>query len=104
MTFPDSSRDPYFSGVKTTGWDIENWVKVLQEGNEEQKKLMITLPMLDPKFWNERMEENPGETIHILAPIWNDPGFTEIKKGIKIPPGYEDQLDLFSGFSELGLF
>jgi|688.fasta_scaffold53497_6 hypothetical protein len=104
LTFPDSSNDPYYSGVKTTGWDIENWVKVLREGNEEQKKLMITLPMLDSNFWNERMEENPGETIHILAPIWNDPGFTEINKGIKIPPGYEDQLDLFSGFSELGLF
>lgn len=105
LTFPDDiSKYPYFSGVKTTGWDIGNWVKVLREGNEEQKKLMMTLPMLDSNFWNERMEENPGETIHILAPIWNDPEFTEIKKRIKIPPGYEDQLDLFSGFSELGLF
>ena len=104
LTFPDSSNDPYYSGVKTTGWDIRNWAKVLREGNEEQKKLMKTLPMLDSNFWNQQMEQNPGKTIHILSPFWNDPVFTEIKKGIKIPPGFEDQLDLFSGFSELGLF
>lgn len=90
--------------IKTTAFDVPNFLRVLREGNKKQKDLMITLPALDPDFWNSEMEKNPGETINILAPVWNDPEFSEIKKGIKIPPGFEDELDLFSGFSDLGLF
>jgi hypothetical protein len=90
--------------VKTTAWDVPNFLRVLKEGNKKQKDLIITLPALDPNFWNSELEKNPGETVHLLAPVWNDPEFSEIKKGIKIPPGFEDELDLFSGFSDLGLF
>jgi len=109
LSFPALiARDygPYYTGnfLKTTAWDVPNFLKVLKEGTEKQKNLMITLPVLDPNFWNSELEKNPGETVHLLAPVWNDPEFSEIKKGIKIPPGFEDELDLFSGFSDLGLF
>jgi len=109
LSFPALiARDygPYYAGnfLKTTAWDVPNFLRVLKEGTEKQKNLMITLPVLDSNFWNSELEKNPGETVHLLAPVWNDPEFSEIKKGIKIPPGFEDELDLFSGFSDLGLF
>jgi len=64
---------------------------------------MKTLPYLQPDWWNSELQRDPGKTVHLLAPWWK--GMPEdIKSGIVIPSGYEDEFDLFSGFNELGLF
>jgi len=34
----------------------------------------------------------------------NWPDFAPIKAKINIPPGFDDELELFSGFSDLGIF
>jgi hypothetical protein len=84
-------------------WDFEGWLKVLQGGDPDAQRLMATLPYLSPDWFNEELKMDPGKTVHMLAPIWKllDP---KVRAGIKIPPGYEDEFDLFSGLDELGLF
>ena len=84
-------------------WDMNGWSEVLKEGNLDAQKMMGTLPYLSSLWFNEEFQRDPGKTVHILATLWKylDP---KVKAGIKIPPEYEDQFDLFSGFDELGLF
>lgn len=84
-------------------WDPEGWLKVLKDGNPNAQRLMATLPYLSPDWFNKEFQRDPGKTVHMLAPLWKllDP---KVRAGIKIPPGYEDEFDLFKGFDELGLF
>jgi len=84
-------------------WNPPGWVKILSTGKPAARKLMKTLPYLQPDWWNSELQRDPGKTVHLLASCWKDMP-EEIKSGIVIPPGYEDELDLFSGFNELGLF
>jgi len=84
-------------------WDSEGWLKVLKDGNPNAQRLMSTLPYLSPDWFNKELQRDPGKTVHMLAPFWKllDP---VVRAGIKIPPGYEDEFDLFTGFDELGLY
>jgi len=97
----------YFScdafGLERGGWNFSGWGEILSTGNAAAQKLMKTLPWTQPDWWNSELQRDPGKTVHLLAPWWKDMP-EEIKSGIVIPPGYEDELDLFSGFDELGLF
>jgi len=84
-------------------WGPEGWLKVLQEGDPDAQRLMATLPYLSPDWFNEELQRDPGKTVHMLAPIWKHMP-KDIKSKIKIPPGYENEFDLFRGFDDLGLF
>jgi hypothetical protein len=84
-------------------WNMAGWLKVLNTGTEEAKKLILTLPWLQPDWWNLELQRDPGKTVHLLGSLWNHLP-KNIQSAIKIPKGYEDQMDLFSGFDELGLF
>jgi hypothetical protein len=84
-------------------WNIEGWAEVLNTGTEEAKKLILTLPWLQPDWWNSELQRDPGKTVHLLATVWNDMT-KNMQSAIKIPKGYEDDFELFSGFDELGLF
>ena len=84
-------------------WNMQGWLEVLNTGTEEAKKLILTLPYLQPDWWNLELQRDPGKTVHLLATMWNHMP-KDIQSAIKIPKGYENQLDLFSGFDELGLF
>lgn len=114
FTLEEGFSCEYFQ-LKKDEWNIENWISILTTGvsisdnhwtnpkASKAKRLMATLPYLQPDWWNSELKQNPGKTIHMLAPVWkNMPD--DMKSKIKIPPGYEDQFDLFSGFDELGLF
>jgi len=84
-------------------WDSEGWMKVLKEGNPDAQRMMATLPYVNPDWFNKELQRDPGKTLHKLGPIlkYLDP---KVRAGFKIPPGYENEFDLFSNFSELGLF
>ena len=84
-------------------WNMQGWVEVLNTGTPQSKKLILTLPWLQPHWWNLELQRDPGKTVHLLGSAWNHMP-KEMQSAIKIPKGYEDQLDLFSGFDELGLF
>ena len=84
-------------------WNMQGWVEVLDTGSEEAKKLMLTLPWLQPDWWNQELQRDPGKTVHLLSTMWNHMP-KDMQSAIKIPRGYEDDFELFSGFNELGLF
>jgi len=84
-------------------WNMEGWMEVLGTGTGKAKKLILTLPYLQPDWWNSELQRDPGKTVHLLAPWWKDMP-ENMKSKIKIPPGYHNEFDLFSGFDDLGLF
>jgi len=88
---------------KSGKWNLEGWVEVLENGSKEAKKLILTLPYLQPDWLNMELQQDPGKTVHLLASCWKDLP-EDMKSKIKIPSGYEDEFTLFSGFDELGLF
>ena len=84
-------------------WNPTGWLEVLRTGSTDAKKLIQTLPYLQPDWWNSELSKDPARTIQLLAPVWSQMS-DELKRGIRIPPGYEDRLGMRSEFSELGLF
>jgi len=100
---------PWFQ-IKPDEWNFEVLLKILtgespqaKKLTSSAKKLMKTLPWLQPDWWNSELQRDPGKTINLLASWWKDMP-EDMKSKIKIPPGYEDEFGLFSGFDELGLF
>jgi hypothetical protein len=84
-------------------WNMQGWLEVLNTGTEEAKKLISTLPWLQPDWWNLELQRDPGKTVHLLGSLWKHMP-KDMQSAIKIPRGYEDDFELFSGFNELGLF
>ncbi len=84
-------------------WNPTGWVQVLNTGSPEARKLMSTLPYVQPDWWNSELFKDPARTIHLLAPWWSQMS-DELKREIRIPPGYEDRFELRAGLSDLGLF
>jgi hypothetical protein len=84
-------------------WNPRGWLEVLRTGSPEAQKLIQTLPYLQPDWWNSELSKDPARTIQKLAPWWSQMS-DEFKRGIRIPPGYEDRFGMRSEFSELGLF
>ena len=84
-------------------WNMEGWLKVLNTGTEEAKKLILTLPWLGPDWWNQELQRDPGKTVHLLSTMWKHMT-KNMQSAIKIPKGHEDDFELFTGFDELGLF
>ena len=84
-------------------WNMEGWVEVLNTGSEKARKLISTLPWIQPDWWNSELQRDPGKTVHLLATVWKHMP-KDMQSAIKIPRGYEGDLELFSGFHELGLF
>jgi len=89
--------------LKQGNWNPSGWEKILTTGNAAAQKLMKTLPWTQPDWWNSELQRDPGKTVHLLAPWWNHMP-EDLKSKIVIPPGYENEFGLFSGFDELGLF
>ena len=84
-------------------WNMQGWVEVLNTGTPATQKLILTLPWLQPDWWNSELQRDPGKTVHLLATMWNHMP-KDMQSAIKIPKGYEGDFELFSGFDELGLF
>jgi hypothetical protein len=84
-------------------WNMEGWLEVLDTRSEEAKKLILTLLWLQPDWWNQELQRDPGKTVHLLATVWKHMP-KDMQSAIKIPKGYEDDFELFTGFDELDLF
>lgn len=65
---------------------------------------LLTTPFLNADCWNKLFEFYPGEGMALIGPVWEYPDFAPIREKVKLPPGFEDELDLISGFSDLGIF
>ena len=84
-------------------WNPTGWMQVLRTGSTDAKRLILTLPYLQPDWWNSELSKDPARTIQKLVPWWSQMS-DELKREIRIPPGYEDRLGMRSEFSDLGLF
>jgi hypothetical protein len=89
--------------LKPGKWNPTGWEQVLRTGSPEAQKLIQTLPYLQPDWWNSELSKDPARTIQKLAPWWSQMS-DDLKREIRIPPGYEDRFELRAGFSDLGLF
>ena len=84
-------------------WNPTGWSQVIRTGSLKAQKLILTLPYLQPDWWNSELSKDPARTIQLLAPWWSQMS-DELKRGIRIPPGYEDRFEMRSELSDLGLF
>jgi len=73
-------------------WNMEGWLEVLRTGNEQAKKLILTLPILNPTYWNSRISENPESTILELSEFWDDMP-EKVKNSIRIPSELREDFD-----------
>ena len=82
-------------------WGISGWLKVLEEGEPEAQKLIATL--ISPEALNKRLEESPETTMVSLKSVWNSPEFAKTRSQLRIPKGYEDEMDLLGDLDDIGL-
>ena len=73
-------------------WNMEGWLDVLRTGNEEAKKLILTLPIFNPIYWNSKISENPESTILQLSEFWDDVT-DEVRNSIQIPPDLREDFN-----------
>jgi len=73
-------------------WNMEGWIEVLRKGNKGAKKLILTLPILNPNYWNSKISENPGSAILQLSEFWDDMP-DEVKNSIQIPSELREDFD-----------
>jgi len=82
-------------------WGLSGWLKVLEEGEPEAQKLILTI--ISPEALNKRLEESPEKVMVALKSVWNSPGFAKTRSQLKIPKGYEDEMDLLGDLDDVGL-
>jgi hypothetical protein len=82
-------------------WGISGWLKVLEKGSPKDKKLIATL--ITPEALNKRLKESPERTMVALKGIWNSPEFAKTRSQLRIPKGYEDEMDLLGDLDDIGL-
>jgi hypothetical protein len=82
-------------------WGISGWLKVLEEGEPKAQKLIATL--ISPEALNKRLEESPETTMVSLKSVWNSPVFAKIRSQLRIPKGYEDEMNLMGDLDDIGL-
>ena len=81
-------------------WNLKGWLKVLKEGSQKARKLIVTL--LTPEVINKEIQQDPAGVAMKLKEIWNDEGFRETRDKLVWPKGYEDQADLVGDLDEIG--
>ena len=82
-------------------WGLSSWLKVLEEGTPEAQKLISAL--ISPEALNKRLKESPEQTMVALKAVWNSPEFAETRSQLRIPNGYEDEMDLLGDLDDIGL-
>jgi hypothetical protein len=82
-------------------WNLEGWLEVLRTGSQEAQKLIQTIIGADG--WNSEISSNPVETLLRLAEVW-DRLPEDIRGGIKIPSGLQDDFDNFLDLERAGVF
>ena len=90
-----------FIEIPNGQWGLSSWLKVLEKGNSEARKLISTL--ISPEALNKRMSESPEKTMVALKAVWNSPEFAKTRSQLKIPKGYEDEMDLLGDLDDVGL-
>jgi hypothetical protein len=88
-------------GIPGDRWNFSGWMNVIEKGEPEVQKLLLTL--FTPEELNKRLEESPEKTMVALKGVWNSPAFAKTRSQLKIPKGYEDEMDLLGDLDDIGL-
>jgi hypothetical protein len=83
-------------------WGFKSWLDVYATGNAQARRLLLTL--MSPDAINQRMQEEPEQTLIDLGPIWNDPAFDEIRSQVRVPDRYRYEMGLLGDLGELGFW
>ena len=81
-------------------WGLKGWLDAYVKGNAQARSLLLTL--MGPDAINQRMQEEPEQTLIDLGPVWNDPAFDEIRSQVRVPERYRDEMGLLGDLGELG--
>jgi hypothetical protein len=82
-------------------WGPEGWVQALEDIDDPKARGLV-LTLLDPDALNKRFRDQPEQTTVDLQEVWNLPGFAPIRKQLKVPERYRDDMDLLGDMKELG--
>jgi hypothetical protein len=81
-------------------WNLEGWLKVFLTGTQKAKDLVLTI--IGPEKLNREIQKDPEEMMMNLKGVWNSPDFASIRKGIKIPDRYKEEMETLADLSDLG--
>jgi hypothetical protein len=82
-------------------WGPIGWVRALETiGDPKARTLILTL--LDPDVLNKLFRDQPEQTMIDLQGVWNLPSFAPIRKQLRVPERYRDDMDLLGDMKELG--
>jgi len=87
--------------LKHGKWNLEGWLKVLQEGSQEAQSLICTI--LSAEALNKEIAKDPAGMIMKLKPVWNHENFKETRGKLVWPKGYGDVADLVGDLGGIGL-
>ncbi len=82
-------------------WGPSGWLKSLETIDDPKARALI-LTLLDPDVLNKRFRDQPEQTMIDLQEVWNLPSFAPIRKQLKVPERYRDDMDLLGDMKELG--
>ncbi len=100
FTFSAGIEAPQFY-ISKGQWGPEGWLKALETIDDPKTKALI-LTLLDPDVLNKLFRDQPEQTMIDLQEIWNLPEFAPIRKQLKVPERYRDDMDLLGDMKELG--
>jgi hypothetical protein len=82
-------------------WGPAGWAQALKTIDDPKARDLI-LTLLDPDALNKLFRDQPEQTMIDLQWAWNLPEFAPIRKQLKVPERYRDDMDLLGDMKELG--
>jgi hypothetical protein len=82
-------------------WGPAGWLQA-RETIDDPKAKVLVLTLLGPDALNKRFRDRPEQTMIDLQGVWNLPSFAPIRKQLKVPERYRDDMDLLGDMKELG--
>jgi hypothetical protein len=81
-------------------WNLEGWLRVLQEGRSKARKLISTI--LSAETLNKEIAKDPTGMIMKLKKIWNDRNFKDIRSKLVWPKDFGEEADLVGDLDDVG--
>ncbi len=88
-------------GIPASQWGPEGWLQAWETIDDPKAKALV-LTLLDPDVLNKLFRDQPEQTMIDLQGVWNLPSFAPIRKQLKVPERYRDDMDLLGDMKELG--
>ena len=85
-------------------WGIIGWIDafedVIRRGGS--RNLSLVLSLLNPQIINQEIQKNPGQMLMSLKSVWKTPEFASVRRKIKIPDRYAEEMETLGDLDDLG--